>query len=61
MSGHTIKLICDARRAAQSQPADSHDEAGHHRYYGSSAENGGERIAESRRGKRPRAFNLCGF
>ncbi len=32
MSGHTIKIIWDARRAAQSQPADLHDEAGHHRY-----------------------------
>jgi len=59
MSGHTIKIICDARRTAPSQPADLHDEGGHHRYYGSSAENGGERIVESRRGKRAR--NLCGF
>ncbi|MGY4287895.1 MULTISPECIES: hypothetical protein [unclassified Bradyrhizobium] len=33
----------------------------HHRYYGSSAEKGGERIAESRRGKRPRSPNVCGF
>ncbi|KQT03429.1 MAG: hypothetical protein ACOY3N_31885 [Bradyrhizobium sp.] len=61
MSGHTIKIICDARRAGQSAPADLHDQAGHHRYYGSSAENGGERIAESRGGKRPRARNICGF
>ena len=61
MSGHTIKIICDARRAGQSTPADLHDQAGHHRYYGSSAENGGERIAESRGGKRPRARNICGF
>jgi hypothetical protein len=61
MSGHTIKIICDARRSAQSEPADLHDQSGHHRYYGSSVENGGERIAESRGGKRPRAFNVCGF
>jgi hypothetical protein len=60
MSGHTIKIICDARRAAQSEPADLHDQSGHHCYYGSSVENGGERIAESRRGKRPRALNVCG-
>jgi hypothetical protein len=61
MSGHTIKIICDARRAAESEPADLHDHSGHHRYYGSSVENGGERIAESRGGKRPRALNVCGF
>ena len=61
MSGHTIKIICDARRAAQSEPADWHDQSGHYRYYGSSAENGGERIVESRRGKCPRAQNVCGF
>nr|AWM01985.1 hypothetical protein CIT40_19400 [Bradyrhizobium amphicarpaeae] len=56
-----IKIICDARRAGQSQTADLHDQSGHHRYYGSSAENGGERIVESRRGKRPRALGVCGF
>lgn len=57
----TIKIICDARRAAKPEAADLHDQAGHHRYYGSSAENGGERIVESRRGKRPRALSVCGF
>ena len=65
MSGHTIKtvckIICDARRTGQSEPADLHDEAGHHRYYGSSAENGGERIVESRRGIRPLVLNIFGF
>lgn len=65
MSGHTVKftsrIICDASRAGPSEPADLHDHSGHHRYYGSSAENGGERIAESRRGKRPRALGVCGF
>jgi hypothetical protein len=30
-----------------------HDEAAHHRYYGSSATNGGERLAEARGGVRP--------
>ncbi|MCK1744090.1 hypothetical protein IVA80_25455 [Bradyrhizobium sp. 139] len=53
MSSQTIKIICDARRATQSEPADLHDQSGHHRYYGSSV--------ESRRGKRPRALNVCGF
>jgi hypothetical protein len=57
----TIKIICDARRAQSSAPADLHDRSGHHRYYGSSAENGGERIVESRRGKQARALNVCGF
>ncbi|MBR1091022.1 hypothetical protein JQ621_26480 [Bradyrhizobium manausense] len=52
MSGRTIKIICDARRIGTSEPADLHDQAGHHRYYGSSAESGGERIVETRRGKR---------
>ena len=61
MSGQTIKIISDARRAAPSLPSDLHDETGHHRYYGDSAVNGGEPIAESRRGKRPRWRNVCGF
>ncbi len=61
MSGHIIKIICDARRAGRSETADLHDQSGHHRYYGSSAENGGERVVESRRGKRPRAPGVCGF
>ena len=54
------KIICDARRAGKSELADLHDQSGHHRYYGSSAESG-ERIVESRRGKRPRAMSVCGF
>jgi hypothetical protein len=61
MSGQTIKIICDARRAGKSEPADLHDRAGHHRYYGSSVENSGERIVESRRGKRPSALSVFGF
>jgi hypothetical protein len=57
-------IICDAVRLRATQPASSqagdwYDVTGHHRYYGSSAINGGERIAEDRR--RPRLVNLCGF
>ena len=53
-------IICDATRwrAQPAQAGDWHDVAGHHRYYGSSAINGGERIVEDRR--RPRPVNLCG-
>jgi hypothetical protein len=57
----TIKIICDARRTSPSAPADLHDRGGHHRYYGSSAETGGERIVESRRGKQPRILYVRGF
>jgi len=46
---------------ATTQAGDWHDEAGHHRYYGSSACNGGERIVETRRGANPRIFNRFGF
>ena len=57
-------IICDAGRVrgpqpASSQPVDWRDVTGHHRYYGSSAVNGGERIAKDRRGLR--VVNLCGF
>jgi hypothetical protein len=54
-------IICDATRWRAPPPApagDWHDVSGHHRYYGSSAINGGERIVEDRR--RPRPVNLCG-
>jgi hypothetical protein len=46
----TAAIVCDAARAALPVPAigDWHEFAGHHRYYGSSAFNGGERILESR-------------
>jgi hypothetical protein len=59
-------IICDAARShalapVSSQPGDWHDVTGHHRYYGSSATNGGERIVESRRGPRAHLVNLCGF
>jgi hypothetical protein len=46
---------------AASQAGDFHDFSGHHRYYGSSASNGGERLAETRRGPRPSSLNLFGF
>ena len=52
-------IICDAARWRAPQPADRHDVSTHHRYYGSSAINGGERIVEDRR--RPRFVNPCGF
>ena len=45
----------------KSEPADLHNQAGHHRYYGGSVENGGERIVESRRGKRPSVLAIFGF
>jgi hypothetical protein len=55
-------IICDAARArASSSAGDLHDVIGHHRYYGSSASNGGERIVETRRGQRPPSLNSCGF
>ena len=55
------KDISDTRAPAPSPAADMHDLAGHHRYYGSSACNGGERIVERRSGKRSRSLNVCGF
>ena len=61
MSGQPIRIICDRAKALPSAAGDWHDISGHHRYYGSSATNGGERLAETRRGARPRAVNVCGF
>jgi hypothetical protein len=55
-------IISDSSRSpAASQLGDRHDVSGDHRYYGSSAVNGGERIVESRHGARPRSVNLGGF
>jgi hypothetical protein len=55
-------IITDTARAlASAQAGDRHDFSGHHRYYGSSACNGGERIVETRRGPGPRKVNVCGF
>jgi len=49
-------IISDGSRApASSQAGDNH------RYYGSSASNGGERIVERRSGPRRRPVNVCGF
>ena len=62
MSRKPANIICDSERMpAASQAGDFHDESGHHRYYGSSACNGGERLAETRRGRRPSLLNLFGF
>ena len=63
MSRQPATIICDAatRSNTPTLAGDWHDVSGHHRYYGSSATNGGERIIESRRGPRPRSVNLCGF
>jgi hypothetical protein len=38
-------IINDAAPHVPSQSGDFHDVTGHHRYYGSSACNGGERLA----------------
>jgi hypothetical protein len=55
-------IISDGAKApAPSQGNDWHDVTGHHRYYGSSAVNGGERVSGTRRGSRPHAINVCGF
>ena len=54
--------ISDGTRApASAQAGEMHDLAGHHRYYGSSACNGCERIVERRSGPGPRSRNVCGF
>ena len=55
------RIISDRTRAPASSPiGDWREVIGHHRYYGSSAL-AGEPIAESRRGQRPPAVNVCGF
>jgi hypothetical protein len=62
MSGKPATILSDsARMPAASQAGDFHDVGGHHRYYGSSASNGGERLSETRRGQRPSPLNLFGF
>jgi hypothetical protein len=56
------RIIDDTARApASSRAGDWHDFGGHHRYYGSSACNGGERIVETRSGTNPHKVNVCGF
>jgi hypothetical protein len=54
-------IISDATRIPASMRGDLHDATGHHRYCGSSACNGGERLVETRRGPGLRTVNLCGF
>ena len=61
MSSDQARIISYGSKATTSQTDEWHDGTGHHRYYGSSATNGGERIVESRRGRRPRGVNLLGF
>jgi len=61
MSRKPVIIICDAARPpAPIETGDWHDMSGHHRYYGSLACNGGERIVENRRGPRPRSINSLG-
>jgi hypothetical protein len=56
-------IISDRARMPvwSSQIGDFHDVTGHHRYYGSSACNGGERIIETRRGSGPQSITPLGF
>lgn len=63
MSAKPLTIISDTARgaAATDTGADWHDVPRHHRYYGSSAFNGGERLSESRRGSRPRLLSLFGI
>jgi hypothetical protein len=61
MLRQTATDISDNARSPASSAGDWHDVNGHHRYYGSSAVNGGERIAETRRGPRPTGVNLFDF
>jgi hypothetical protein len=55
-------IISDTARglAVTDAGGDWHDVPRHHRYYGSSAFNGGERIVERRGGAAPRAANIRG-
>jgi hypothetical protein len=56
MSRPEVKIISYGTLSQSAAPAgDFRDDVGHHRYYGSSATNGGERLAESRGGPRPDA------
>jgi hypothetical protein len=63
MSRKSANILSDtARGLASVDPGgDWHDVPLHHRYYGSSAFNGGERIIERRSGSEPRAARLAGF
>jgi hypothetical protein len=57
----TAAIISDAARIRLRCEATWTTKPAHHRYYGSSACNGGERMVETRRGPGLRGVNLCGF
>lgn len=63
MSRKPVTIISDAARGLSAADAglDWHDTPTHHRYYGSTAFNGGERIVERRSGIASRVPNLAGF
>ena len=61
MLSPTATILSDNARSPASSAGDWHDVTGHHRYYGSSAINGGERIVATRRGPRATTLNLFGF
>ena len=63
MSRKSGIIISDTARglAAADAGGDWHDVPRHHRYYGSSAVNGGERIIERRSGSGSRVAKLLGF
>ena len=63
MSRKSGIIISDSARglAATDTGGDWHDIPRHHRYYGSSAVNGGERIVERRSGSGSRVAKLLGF
>jgi hypothetical protein len=62
MSRKSATILSDTSRglASVDTAGDWHDVPRHHRYYGSSAFNGGERIIERRSGVGPRAAGLRG-
>jgi len=63
MPAKSATIISDSARGLGSidTSGDWHDVPRHHRYYGSSACNGGERLTESRRGPRPRWLSPTGI
>ena len=62
MPRKSATIISDTDRglATNDTSGDWHDVPRHHRYYGSSAFNGGERIVERRSGSGRRATNFRG-
>ncbi len=53
MSRREIRILSYGTLSHSPAPGgDFRDDAGHHRYYGSSATNGGERLVETRGGPR---------